>query len=235
MAIPDPDFIIRTSGEWRLSNFLIWEAAYSESGQAPRVFGSTYPPISSPKQLPIMETAIDDSVDSMQSPNNSVRQRVFTILRLTPIISASEWDLWIHRLVGDDRRWHDRDRPNSIPRSMRQRGTRPLHGLWIWLCRLYHCRYLVPNQKRTCVGRSLSSPSALIASLICDPRAAPIKNTFSLPGRLPSVACFMSFIATIVPDSDARYCHTPPIRCVICVDCTRCRLDCAHPCHYVAR
>jgi len=27
---PDPDLIIRTSGEQRLSNFLIWQAAYSE-------------------------------------------------------------------------------------------------------------------------------------------------------------------------------------------------------------
>ena len=29
-GIPDPDLIIRTSGEKRLSNFLIWQAAYSE-------------------------------------------------------------------------------------------------------------------------------------------------------------------------------------------------------------
>lgn len=28
--IPDPDFIIRTSGEKRLSNFLLWQSAYSE-------------------------------------------------------------------------------------------------------------------------------------------------------------------------------------------------------------
>jgi undecaprenyl diphosphate synthase len=28
--IPDPDLIIRTSGEFRFSNFLLWEAAYSE-------------------------------------------------------------------------------------------------------------------------------------------------------------------------------------------------------------
>lgn len=27
---PDPDLIIRTAGEWRLSNFLIWQAAYAE-------------------------------------------------------------------------------------------------------------------------------------------------------------------------------------------------------------
>jgi undecaprenyl diphosphate synthase len=28
--LPDPDMIIRTGGEWRLSNFLIWQAAYAE-------------------------------------------------------------------------------------------------------------------------------------------------------------------------------------------------------------
>lgn len=29
-GIPDPDFLIRTSGEQRLSNFLLWQSAYSE-------------------------------------------------------------------------------------------------------------------------------------------------------------------------------------------------------------
>ena len=29
-GIPDPDLIIRTAGEMRLSNFLLWQAAYSE-------------------------------------------------------------------------------------------------------------------------------------------------------------------------------------------------------------
>lgn len=28
--LPDPDLIIRTGGEWRLSNFLLWQAAYAE-------------------------------------------------------------------------------------------------------------------------------------------------------------------------------------------------------------
>ena len=28
--IPDPELVIRTSGEFRISNFLLWEVAYSE-------------------------------------------------------------------------------------------------------------------------------------------------------------------------------------------------------------
>ena len=28
--IPDPDLVIRTSGEMRISNFLLWQIAYSE-------------------------------------------------------------------------------------------------------------------------------------------------------------------------------------------------------------
>ncbi len=34
-GMPDPDMVIRTSGEWRLSNFLIWQTAYSEYWSTP--------------------------------------------------------------------------------------------------------------------------------------------------------------------------------------------------------
>jgi len=33
---PDPDIIIRTGGDWRLSNFLIWQAAYAEYYTTPK-------------------------------------------------------------------------------------------------------------------------------------------------------------------------------------------------------
>jgi undecaprenyl diphosphate synthase len=34
-GLPDPDLIIRTSGELRISNFLIWQGAYSEYYASP--------------------------------------------------------------------------------------------------------------------------------------------------------------------------------------------------------
>lgn len=42
--LPDPDLVIRTAGEMRLSNFLIWQAAYSEYYSTPVLwpdFGQT--------------------------------------------------------------------------------------------------------------------------------------------------------------------------------------------------
>ena len=36
--IPDPDLVIRTSGEQRLSNFLLWEAAYAELWFTPKLW-----------------------------------------------------------------------------------------------------------------------------------------------------------------------------------------------------
>lgn len=36
--MPDPDLIIRTSGEMRLSNFYLWQAAYSEFYFSPKLF-----------------------------------------------------------------------------------------------------------------------------------------------------------------------------------------------------
>ena len=44
--MPDPDIIIRTGGEQRVSNFLLWQAAYSEL-----FFTKTYWPDFSPSEL----------------------------------------------------------------------------------------------------------------------------------------------------------------------------------------
>ena len=49
---PDPDFIIRPSGEYRLSNFLIWQSAYAEYW-----FSDILWPDFKPKDL---DRAIDD-------------------------------------------------------------------------------------------------------------------------------------------------------------------------------
>jgi undecaprenyl diphosphate synthase len=37
-GVPDPDLIIRTAGEQRLSNFLLWQAAYSEFYFSPKLW-----------------------------------------------------------------------------------------------------------------------------------------------------------------------------------------------------
>ena len=50
--IPDPDFIIRPSGEYRLSNYLIWQSAYAEYW-----FSDVLWPDFSPKHL---EQALDE-------------------------------------------------------------------------------------------------------------------------------------------------------------------------------
>ncbi|MEL6194527.1 MAG: undecaprenyl diphosphate synthase family protein, partial [Bacteroidota bacterium] len=34
--MPDPELLIRTSGEFRISNFLLWEIAYSELFMTPK-------------------------------------------------------------------------------------------------------------------------------------------------------------------------------------------------------
>lgn len=49
--IPDPDLIIRTSGEQRLSNFLLWQAAYSEFA-----FTDTYWPDFTPEEFETIVT-----------------------------------------------------------------------------------------------------------------------------------------------------------------------------------
>lgn len=51
-GMPDPDFIIRPSGEYRLSNYLIWQSAYAEYW-----FSDILWPDFKPKHL---EQAIDD-------------------------------------------------------------------------------------------------------------------------------------------------------------------------------
>ncbi len=46
VGLPDPDLVIRTSGELRLSNFLLWQTAYSEL-----IFPDTYWPDFTPERL----------------------------------------------------------------------------------------------------------------------------------------------------------------------------------------
>ncbi|HEV2073913.1 MAG TPA: polyprenyl diphosphate synthase [Thermomicrobiales bacterium] len=42
-GLPDADLIIRTSGEWRLSNFLLWQGAYAELFFTPKLWPDFQP------------------------------------------------------------------------------------------------------------------------------------------------------------------------------------------------
>ncbi len=42
-GVPDPDLLIRTSGEYRLSNFLLWQVAYTELLVLPILWPDFYP------------------------------------------------------------------------------------------------------------------------------------------------------------------------------------------------
>ncbi len=70
-GIPDPDLIIRTSGEQRLSNFLLWQAAYSEF-----VF------------LPVLWPDFDRAAFAAALAQYAVRERRFGGLAATSTISA---------------------------------------------------------------------------------------------------------------------------------------------------
>ena len=65
--IPDPDLLIRTSGEQRISNFLLWQCAYSEL-----VFTKTLWPDFSKRDL---EQAIDEFCDRERRYGASVGSR----------------------------------------------------------------------------------------------------------------------------------------------------------------
>ena len=58
-SIPDPDLIIRTGGEQRLSNFLLWQSAYSEFFSTP----TTWP-----------DLGLDDIEEAFQAYNSRKRR-----------------------------------------------------------------------------------------------------------------------------------------------------------------
>ena len=71
-AFPDPDLIIRTSGEMRLSNFLLWQAAYAEL-----VF------------LPVLWPDFDDAAFVSALQQYAARERRFGTVSVPAVTSAS--------------------------------------------------------------------------------------------------------------------------------------------------
>lgn len=71
--IPDPDLVIRTSGEMRLSNFLLWQAAYAEL-----IF------------LPILWPDFDEAAFDAALQQYALRERRFgAVVETASILSAS--------------------------------------------------------------------------------------------------------------------------------------------------
>jgi undecaprenyl diphosphate synthase len=71
-GLPDPDLIIRTSGEMRLSNFLLWQAAYAEL-----VF------------LPILWPDFDDAAFLSALDQYAARERRFGALIEPPAVKSA--------------------------------------------------------------------------------------------------------------------------------------------------
>ena len=72
-GLPDPDLVIRTSGEMRLSNFLLWQAAYAEL-----VF------------LPVLWPDFDDAAFVSALDQYAARERRFgALVEPAPVKSAS--------------------------------------------------------------------------------------------------------------------------------------------------
>ena len=61
--MPDPDLMVRTSGEYRISNYLLWESAYSEF-----VFTDVLWP-------DFRREHLFDAVREYQSPRSALRRR----------------------------------------------------------------------------------------------------------------------------------------------------------------
>ena len=83
-GLPDPDLVIRTGGEQRLSNFLIWQSAYAEFYGA-RPSGRTSGRTSSTPRCSSSRAATAGSVADRPGPDE-MRQRAISAAVLVPVL-----------------------------------------------------------------------------------------------------------------------------------------------------
>lgn len=85
--VPDPDLVIRTSGEQRISNYLLWQIAYAEFS-LPRLCGR----ISAKKSWNgLLMTLTPGREDMEKSKLNSLVKRIVTALVLVPLTVSCLW------------------------------------------------------------------------------------------------------------------------------------------------
>ena len=77
-GVPDPDLLIRTSGELRLSNFLLWQSAYTEF-----VFLDAFWP-------DFGRELLEQAIDEFRRRRPPIRRRGGPIDRLTAAAKRSE-------------------------------------------------------------------------------------------------------------------------------------------------
>ena len=93
-GMPDPDLLIRTSGEQRLSNFLLWQAAYAELCSS-TCCGRISAPSISPLRWPSTHDGSGGSVPALAERSAGrwadLGTRVLSALVLAPIAISSVW------------------------------------------------------------------------------------------------------------------------------------------------
>ena len=98
-AMPDPDLVIRTSGELRVSNFLLWQAAYAEYHFTPTLW-----PDFGGDELQEALAAYAVAAAQVRAPVSGLASRVLVAVPLAVIailaVVAGGWPMMALALVG---------------------------------------------------------------------------------------------------------------------------------------